>query len=133
MVAVENPTFYTDSGISPRGTLRALVNDVRGNPVQGGSTVTQQFVPPAGAGSPTRAEWLNLTQPSYLQPYCNFGGMNVDTTGGNATWARSRVGFLGNEAGDCTSPDSYMGLGNNGVTCGEPSYTVGNSAGSRSS
>ncbi len=94
-----------------------------------GQTVTQQFVPPAGAGSPTRAEWLNLTQPSYLQPYCNFGGMNVDTTGGNATWARSRVGFLGNEAGDCTSPDSYMGLGNNGVTCGEPSYTVGNSAG----
>jgi membrane peptidoglycan carboxypeptidase len=44
VVAIENPTFYTDSGISPRGTLRALVNDVRGNPVQGGSTITQQFV-----------------------------------------------------------------------------------------
>jgi membrane peptidoglycan carboxypeptidase len=44
VVAIENPTFYTDEGISPRGILRALVNDVRGNPLQGGSTITQQFV-----------------------------------------------------------------------------------------
>jgi membrane peptidoglycan carboxypeptidase len=44
VVAIENPTFYTDEGISPRGILRALVNDVRWNPLQGGSTITQQFV-----------------------------------------------------------------------------------------
>jgi membrane peptidoglycan carboxypeptidase len=44
VVAIENPTFYTDEGISPRGILRALVSDVRGNPLQGGSTITQQFV-----------------------------------------------------------------------------------------
>jgi len=44
VVAIENPTFYTDTGVSPRGVIRALVNDVEGNPVQGGSTITQQFV-----------------------------------------------------------------------------------------
>jgi membrane peptidoglycan carboxypeptidase len=44
VVAIENPTFYTDAGISPRGILRALVNDLKGEAVQGGSTITQQFV-----------------------------------------------------------------------------------------
>ena len=44
VVAIENPTFYTDSGISPRGIVRAFVNDVEGKPLQGGSTITQQFV-----------------------------------------------------------------------------------------
>ena len=44
VVAVENPTFYTDAGISPRGIVRAFVNDAEGKPLQGGSTITQQFV-----------------------------------------------------------------------------------------
>jgi len=44
IVSIENPTFYTDSGISPRGIVRAFVNDVEGKPLQGGSTITQQFV-----------------------------------------------------------------------------------------
>ena len=44
VVAIENPTFYTDTGVSPRGVLRALVSDVEGNPLQGGSTITQEFV-----------------------------------------------------------------------------------------
>jgi membrane peptidoglycan carboxypeptidase len=44
IISVENPTFDTDAGIAPRGIVRALVNDVRGRPTQGGSTITQQFV-----------------------------------------------------------------------------------------
>jgi membrane peptidoglycan carboxypeptidase len=44
IISVENPTFYTDAGISPRGVARALVNDVAGGPLQGGSTITQEFV-----------------------------------------------------------------------------------------
>jgi membrane peptidoglycan carboxypeptidase len=43
VVAVENPSFWSDAGISPRGIARALANDVRGRPVEGGSTITQQF------------------------------------------------------------------------------------------
>jgi membrane peptidoglycan carboxypeptidase len=43
IISVENPTFFTDAGISPRGIARALVNDVEGGAPQGGSTITQQF------------------------------------------------------------------------------------------
>lgn len=44
VVAVENPSFWSDAGISPRGIARSLANDVRGRPLEGGSTITQQFV-----------------------------------------------------------------------------------------
>ncbi|HWG14216.1 MAG TPA: transglycosylase domain-containing protein [Streptosporangiaceae bacterium] len=44
VVAVENPTFWSDAGIAPRGIARALLNDVEGRPLEGGSTITQQFV-----------------------------------------------------------------------------------------
>jgi membrane peptidoglycan carboxypeptidase len=44
-VAAENPTFYTDSGVSPRGMARALwANLTSGGIAQGGSTITQQYV-----------------------------------------------------------------------------------------
>ena len=44
VVAVENPSFWSDAGISPRGIARSVVNDVEGRPLEGGSTITQQFV-----------------------------------------------------------------------------------------
>jgi membrane peptidoglycan carboxypeptidase len=44
IVAIENPTFSSDSGVSPRGIVRAFANDIEGKPLQGGSTITQQFV-----------------------------------------------------------------------------------------
>src|SRR5205823_8423673 len=40
----EDKRFYEHRGIDLRGILRATVNDIRGRPVQGGSTITQQFV-----------------------------------------------------------------------------------------
>ena len=47
VLAAEDRTFYTDPGVSPLGLLRALKNDLTssgdGN-LQGGSTITQQFV-----------------------------------------------------------------------------------------
>jgi penicillin-binding protein 1A len=43
-VAAENKTFYQDSGIDLRGTLRGLFNTVTGKGTQGGSTITQQYV-----------------------------------------------------------------------------------------
>jgi membrane peptidoglycan carboxypeptidase len=43
IISVENPTFFSDAGISPRGIVRAFVNDVKGGPTEGGSTITQQF------------------------------------------------------------------------------------------
>lgn len=43
-LAAENSTFYTDSGIDPKGILRAVVHMAEGGEVQSGSTITQQFV-----------------------------------------------------------------------------------------
>jgi membrane peptidoglycan carboxypeptidase len=44
VLAAENRDFYGDHGFSLTGTVRAAINDVRGGPVQGGSTITQQYV-----------------------------------------------------------------------------------------
>jgi membrane peptidoglycan carboxypeptidase len=43
-VAAENRTFWTDQGISIRGMLRAAWTIARGGDVQGGSTITQQYI-----------------------------------------------------------------------------------------
>ena len=44
VIAAEDRGFYSEPGISIRGTLRAAVNDVKGGSTQGGSTITQQYV-----------------------------------------------------------------------------------------
>lgn len=44
VIATENATFYTDPGFSVRGLARAVVNMARGQEVQSGSTITQQYV-----------------------------------------------------------------------------------------
>ncbi|MCF2532185.1 transglycosylase domain-containing protein, partial [Yinghuangia soli] len=44
VLAAENRTFYTDSGVSPKGLTRAAVAMAKGGPTQGGSTITQQYV-----------------------------------------------------------------------------------------
>lgn len=43
-LAVEDQDFYKHWGVSPRGILRALVNNIKHQPTQGGSTITQQLV-----------------------------------------------------------------------------------------
>ena len=44
IVAAENRTFWTDRGISIRGMIRAGWAIVRGQDLQGGSTITQQYI-----------------------------------------------------------------------------------------
>ncbi|MER8005302.1 MULTISPECIES: transglycosylase domain-containing protein [unclassified Streptomyces] len=44
VVSQENKTFYTDSGVDPKGIARAVFNMARGGNTQGGSTITQQYV-----------------------------------------------------------------------------------------
>ncbi len=43
-VAIEDARFYEHSGIDLRGTMRAFINNQAGEDVQGGSTLTQQYV-----------------------------------------------------------------------------------------
>ena len=44
IVAIEDKRFYDHRGVDVHGILRALWSDITGGPVQGGSTITQQFV-----------------------------------------------------------------------------------------
>jgi membrane peptidoglycan carboxypeptidase len=44
IVAIEDSRFYQHAGFDFRGTMRALVSTLTGSQVQGGSTITQQYV-----------------------------------------------------------------------------------------
>src|SRR5438270_176756 len=44
VLSAEDRSFESEPGISPTGILRALVVDLKGGEVQGGSTITQQYV-----------------------------------------------------------------------------------------
>ncbi|WP_217142272.1 transglycosylase domain-containing protein [Streptomyces sp. AC627_RSS907] len=44
VISQENKTFYSDSGIDPKGIARAVLNMAKGGDTQGGSTITQQYV-----------------------------------------------------------------------------------------
>ncbi len=44
VVAVEDNRFYQHKGVDVHGLARALVSDLEGQSVQGGSTITQQYV-----------------------------------------------------------------------------------------
>jgi membrane peptidoglycan carboxypeptidase len=43
-VALEDRSFYENPGINPRGLLRALVQNLQGMQIQGGSSITQQLI-----------------------------------------------------------------------------------------
>lgn len=44
VVASEDSSFYENRGVSPKGIMRALINNLQGGARQGGSTITQQYV-----------------------------------------------------------------------------------------
>lgn len=44
IVAIEDSRFYQHGALDPRGTLRAFASDAKGDAVQGGSTLAQQYV-----------------------------------------------------------------------------------------
>src|SRR6185437_13371079 len=51
LISSEDHNFFNEGGVSIRGTLRALYDDVvHGQTVQGGSTITQQYVKNAYTG-----------------------------------------------------------------------------------
>jgi membrane peptidoglycan carboxypeptidase len=44
ITAIEDDRYWTHGALDVKGTLRALVNDLRHQPVQGGSTIAQQYI-----------------------------------------------------------------------------------------
>jgi len=73
-----------------------------------------------------RNVWKALITSSSLQPNCNREGFNSAPAGN--TWPRSRIGIVSNQEGDCATPDSYLGIGNQQAGCGQPETRVGNMA-----
>jgi penicillin-binding protein 1A len=51
VVAAEDERFFSHSGVDPLALVRALWNDVTGSHLQGGSTITQQYVKNVYTGS----------------------------------------------------------------------------------
>ncbi|CDN50445.1 transglycosylase domain-containing protein [Neorhizobium galegae] len=43
VIAIEDRRFYSHFGVDPFGLARAVVNNLTGQPIQGGSTITQQL------------------------------------------------------------------------------------------
>ncbi|MBO9370050.1 MAG: transglycosylase domain-containing protein, partial [Chloroflexi bacterium] len=43
-IAIEDRTFWENPGINPRGILRAFWANIRGQRIQGGSSITQQLI-----------------------------------------------------------------------------------------
>ncbi len=73
-----------------------------------------------------RASWKALISGSSLQINCNREGFNSNPM--NA--ARTRIGIVANQENNCSSPDSYIGIGNAAAPCGPaPERAVGNVAG----
>ena len=69
-----------------------------------------------------RAAWKTLMPSGSLQTNCNLEGFNA--IGGSA---KVLLGILGNNENECNSPDSYIGIGFVGSSCGS-TYTAGNTA-----
>ena len=44
IVAIEDSRYWVHGAIDLRGTIRAAINDLQHKPVQGGSTIAQQYV-----------------------------------------------------------------------------------------
>ena len=77
--------------------------------------------------------WGILLTGEQLQSGCMTHGLNV-APGKSAqslyNYARVRIGVVGNSEADCFSPDSRLGLGGAGGTCGQDAaLTSGNAAG----
>lgn len=65
-VAAEDRRFFEHSGIDPKAIMRAFIADVRRRQVvQGGSTITQQYVKNAYIDQPRRTIFRKLTEALY--------------------------------------------------------------------
>jgi hypothetical protein len=95
---------------------------------QGGAAFLNLFTGGYIATAIGRNAWKALVTNSSLQPNCNREGFNVLLV---PDWPRSRFGIVSNQENDCGSPDSYIGIGNQGQKCGDTltlQRSVGNSA-----
>jgi hypothetical protein len=71
------------------------------------------------ATSAGRSAWYGLLASASLQPNCNLEGFNIEIR----PWALARIGIVGNNENECSTPDSRLGFG-----IGRPNIDICNSA-----
>lgn len=92
------------------------------------------FVGGVIATTATRGKWFQLLADPALQLHCNAEGFNQEYGGTVGARPRVRLGIVGNNETDCTTPDSYLGFGaelGNPASCyggADPGVVVGNVA-----
>ena len=62
-------------------------------------------------------KWKSLISGSSLQRNCNREGFNV-MVDEDKDKARIRIGIIGNQENNCSTPDSRIGVGGGGNYCG---------------
>jgi penicillin-binding protein 1A len=62
VLATEDRNFYTHGGLDPVGIVRATFADLRGRNLQGGSTITQQYVKQTFLETRERTVWRKLRE-----------------------------------------------------------------------
>ena len=96
----------------------------------GGSSLFDQISPGDFVQSSAGREgWLGLVNGSSLQDNCDKEGFNVVGDDQGNGWHQARIGILGNEQDDCSSPDSRLAIGGSGTACGTSDAPNGNYTG----
>jgi hypothetical protein len=106
-------------GMTDAGQTRWIVLPIAGESLaailQGGSYT------PTSVG---RDAWKGLLASPSLQPECNMEGFNAVPSNGRSV----RIGIMANEQPDCTSVDSFIGLGGT-IVSAQVSFPSGNWSG----
>ena len=75
----------------------------------GGSSLTDLFKGAYAGTSVGKDAWKSLFSGASTQPHCNREGVNADCGG-----RKVRLGIVTNQENDCSSCDSYLGIGHTG-------------------
>ncbi|MEY2399542.1 MAG: penicillin-binding protein [Actinomycetota bacterium] len=110
VLATEDRHYYEHGGVDPIGLARATVNDLRGGHLQGGSTITQQYVKNTYVGR-ERTVWRKLkeavlavklerqlTKDQLLERYLNtvyFGRGAYGVQAASQAWFGKDIGQIG--------------------------------------
>lgn len=92
----------------------------------GARSLREIFMTGSFASVPTmRTDWTSLVPLGFVQSNC--GEMGFNAQGRSASSQRVRIGIIGNNETNCSSPDSWLGVGGISPTGAlEPTITAGN-------
>jgi Membrane carboxypeptidase/penicillin-binding protein len=121
VIATEDRSFFTNQGIDLRGILRAILVDLSGNqPLQGGSTITQQLIHNTVLSNMTKSLTWKLRESIYAIGV-------YDTLSKKETFELyANVIYFGHGAnGLCQAAETYFGKAPSELNAGELTMLAG--------